>query len=56
MPNVIDKIIGYISPEAGARREAWRRTLEEQRHYDAGNYERLNAGWIAYNQSAEQTD
>jgi len=26
------------------------------RHYDAGNFDRLNAGWIAYNQSAEQTD
>lgn len=30
--------------------------MEEMRHYDAGNYDRLNAGWIAYNQSAEQTD
>lgn len=56
MGNVLDTIIGFISPEAGARREAWRRNLEEMRHYDAGNYDRLNAGWIAYNQSAEQTD
>lgn len=54
--NFLDNLIGFISPEAGARREAWRRALDEQRHYDAGNYDRLNAGWIAYNQSAEQTD
>lgn len=56
MGNFLDSVIGFISPEAGARREAWRRNLEEMRHYDAGNYDRLNAGWIAYNQSAEQTD
>lgn len=56
MGNFLDNVIGFISPEAGARREAWRRNLEEMRRYDAGNYERLNAGWIAYNQSAEQTD
>ena len=54
--NVLDTIIGWISPEAGAKREAWRKSLEEMRNYDAGNYGRLNAGWIAYNQSAEQTD
>ena len=54
--NILDTIIGWISPEAGARREAWRQNLEEMRNYDAGNYGRLNAGWIAYNQSAEQTD
>lgn len=56
MGNFLDNLIGFISPEAGARREAWRRSLEEMRHYDAGNFDRLNAGWIAYNQSAEQTD
>lgn len=54
--NILDSIIGYISPEAGARREAWRRNLNDLRNYDAGNYGRLNAGWIAYNQSAEETD
>lgn len=54
--NLLDNIIGWISPEAGARREAWRKSLEEMRSYDAGNYGRLNAGWVAYNQSAEQTD
>ena len=56
MGNVLDNIIGFISPAAGARREAWRQYLDEQRHYDAGGYDRLNAGWVAYNQSAEQTD
>lgn len=56
MGNVLDNIIGFISPSAGAKREAWRQYLEEQRNYDAGSYDRLNAGWIAYNQSAEQTD
>ena len=45
--NFIDAIIGFFSPEAGARREAWRRNLEEMRSYDAGNFGRLNAGWIA---------
>lgn len=56
MGNILDNIIGFISPQAGSRREAWRQYLEEQRNYDAGNYDRLNAGWIAYNESAEQTD
>ena len=56
MGNVLDNIIGFISPAAGARREAWRQYLDEQRNYDAGGYDRLNAGWVAYNQSAEQTD
>lgn len=56
MGNILDNIIGFISPAAGARREAWRQYLNEQRNYDAGSYDRLNAGWVAYNQSAEQTD
>ena len=54
--NWLDNIIGFISPSIAAKREAWRQYLDEQRNYDAGNYDRLNAGWIAYNQSAEQTD
>lgn len=52
----IDNIIGWISPEWGARREAWRNVLEEQRNYDAGKYDRLNANWRVTNQSAEATD
>ncbi len=54
--NWLDNFISFISPSAGAKREAWRQYLDEQRNYDAGSYDRLNAGWIAYNQSAEQTD
>ncbi len=56
MGNILDHIIGFFSPAAGVRREAWRQNLEDMRHYDAGSYDRLNAGWVSYNQSAEQTD
>lgn len=54
--NWLDAIIGWFSPETAARREAWRMVLEEQRHYDAGDYSRVNAGWHVLNQSAEYTD
>ena len=50
--NWLDNLIGWISPEAGAKREAWRQVLEEQRHYDAGSHGRQNANWYATNQSA----
>lgn len=56
MRNILDSIIGFISPAAGVRRETWRQNLEEIRNYDAGDYSRVNANWTAYNQSAEQTD
>lgn len=52
----LDNLISFLSPAAGFRRETWRQSLEEMRHYDAGDYSRLNSGWLAYNQSAEQTD
>ena len=52
----LDNIIGWISPEWGARREVWRQHMNEVRHYDAGDYSRLNSGWYASNQSAEVTD
>lgn len=54
--NWLDQVIGFISPEWGARREAWRQNLEEIRSYDAGNYSRGNANWRVNNQSAEYTD
>lgn len=54
--NWLDGIIGFISPEWGARREAWRQSLTEMRNYDAGNYDRGNANWRVLNQSAEFTD
>ncbi len=56
MANWIDNLISFISPKRGAEREAWRQELESMRNYDAGAYDRLNAGWMAYNESAEQTD
>ena len=52
----LDNLIGWISPEAGAKREAWRQALDEMRHYDAGSHGRQNANWYATNQSAEYTD
>lgn len=54
--NLLDNLIGWISPEWGAKREAWRQLMEEQRHYDAGGYDRLNANWRVSNLSAEYTD
>lgn len=56
MSNFVDNVIAFFSPETGAKREAWRQNLNEMRSYDAGNHGRLNAGWNAYNQSAEHTD
>ncbi len=52
----LENIITAISPERGAKREAWRQYRENMRNYDAGSYERLNAGWRAVNDSAEYTD
>ena len=54
--NWLDRVIGWFSPAAAFRREAWRSALEEQRNYDAGNYGRINANWRVVNQSAEYTD
>ena len=52
----LDEIISFISPEWGAKREAWRQSLYEMRSYDAGDYSRGNANWRVVNQSAEYTD
>ena len=52
----LDNFIGWVSPEWGARRQAWRMYLDELRHYDAGDFSRINSGWIVTNQSAEYTD
>lgn len=54
--NILDHIVGWFSPEAGYRREAYRRALEYERNYDAARYERLNANWRVINESAEMTD
>lgn len=52
----LDSVIFFLSPIRGAKREAWRRYGEEIRHYDAGDYGRLNSGWYATNSSGEMTD
>ena len=52
----LDNVVAWISPEAGAKRAAWRATYNELRNYDAGNNSRLNAGWRAANYSAEMAE
>ncbi len=54
--NWIDNIVGFISPERGYKRELFRQAYEAEKNYDAGNGNRLNAGWRVTNESAEQTD
>lgn len=54
--NWLDSAIAFFSPEWGARRAAWRASYEEFRHYDAGDYGRINSGWHASNTSGEMTD
>lgn len=54
--NILDSLIGWVSPEAGFRREAYRRALEETRGYDAAGYNRDNTNWHVINESAEMTD
>lgn len=51
--NIIDRVVGWVSPQRGFARQAWRDAL---RNYDAGDDSRLNANWRAINTSAEQTD
>ena len=54
----LDGVIAFFSPEAAAKREAWRNTYEELRNYDAGNFARRNSNgeWRVSNNSAEVTD
>lgn len=54
--NWIDNLVGFISPERGYKREMFRQAYEAEKNYDAGNENRLNAGWRVTNQSAEQTN
>ncbi|WP_445506396.1 phage portal protein [Niallia sp. 03190] len=54
--NWLEKAIAFVSPSVAFRREAWRKSYEELRGYDAGANDRLNAGWNTVNASAEQTD
>lgn len=52
----LDSVIAFFSPEAAARRAAWRNAYAELRSYDAGDFSRLNSGWRVSNDSAEVTD
>ena len=54
--SVIDSLVALVSPAAAAKRAAWKNVYNEIRHYDAGNYGRLNAAWVTQNDSAENTD
>lgn len=51
--NFLDKAINFISPRWGLNRQYYR---EMTRNYDAGSSGRLNSGWIATNNTAENTD
>jgi phage portal protein, lambda family len=53
--NILDNIIGFISPQTAYKRQAYRNAIKE-RNYDAGNQGRLNANWRTTNDSAEFTD
>lgn len=54
---LLDRMIGAVSPKAGARRAEWRRYYEEQRgNYDASDSGRLQSRWTTQNLSAELTD
>lgn len=55
--NRLDRLIGWISPKAGASRLAWRNNMEQQRsNYDAADTGRLQSQWTLFNETAEQTD
>lgn len=44
-PNLIDRAVAYISPQAGARRMAWRATMAAASHYDGASGGRRTKGW-----------
>lgn len=50
--NLIDKLVGYVAPMAGVRREAARRALDMARSYDAAKVGRRTDGWVAGGGSA----
>lgn len=54
--NWLDQLIGWVSPKAGYKREAYRRALDLERNYDAAGHDRLNANWRVFNESGEMTD
>ncbi len=52
----LDRVIGWISPQAEYNRMVWRMASDAVRSYDAGNHSRLNANWTPFNAAAEQED
>ena len=57
--NIIDNLVSFFSPKAGAERAAYRQALNEferNYYYDAGDSKRINANWRIGNSSAEYTD
>ena len=51
--NWLNKAIGLFSPKRAYERLVWQ---EAMRSYDAGNTRGGNSQWVAFNQSAQQTD
>lgn len=54
--NVLDKAIGWFSPERAYKRMGYRQAVDEMRSYDAATDDHLNQGWRAVNAKAETTD
>lgn len=51
--NLLDRLIGAISPRAGAERQYWREVLERSSAYDAASSGRLQSQWTVQNHPAE---
>lgn len=49
--NLLDKLIDYFNPEAGAKRKAYR---EMMRYYDAGEINRYNHRWVPLDMSDQE--
>lgn len=52
----LDNAISFLSPQWGAKREAWKQYGAELRNYDAAGYKNGSVNWRAVNESAEITD
>lgn len=51
-PTRLDRLISYISPSWGRRRQAERQTMEILSQYRGADYNRLRNDWVIYNNSA----
>lgn len=47
MANIIDNIVGFLSPKAAYKRAQYRRAMEQVRKYDAASAGRRTEGWHA---------